>query len=287
MEATRDENWLRGEARWYPRLESTESNLAGEVGPPESWDMAAADIDTRGWARQRLAPLGPRILVPLAMAPLFLVMTAIPLAFPGRTADDQSVAMSLFIFCWILTLVPFSRLSDGLSNRARQGSLDTYPLALIPFTAGLVFFAAHIGIDTRLGWLSYAFFWYAWFLTTRNITDSVSHSTARWLLPINSEDIAREIFADGWTRSHISFRNGPLATWDSPLPDYAADLIGVSRDDDRFVAFTLKHRGGTLHDPFSESLTTDPRFAALFANPPLTISGEAWPARYRVSSEEE
>ena len=69
------------------------------------------------------------------------------------------------------------------------------------------------------------------------------------------------------------------------IPEYAADLTGVTRGDSTFVAFTLKHRGGTLHDPFSEKLVEKQAFAELFSSPPLVIAGEAWPERFIAPAE--
>ena len=57
--------------------------------------------------RQRLEPLCPRILYTTAWAPFFLIASAVPLAFPGTTPNDQLVAVSLFSFSWILLVVGF------------------------------------------------------------------------------------------------------------------------------------------------------------------------------------
>lgn len=236
--------------------------------------------------RQRLAPLGPRILYTTAWAPFFLLASVAPLAFPGRTPDDQSVTTALFAISWALLLVPFLRLKDGLPNRASKSVLDLYPFDAPYIALGALIFPLHILIDTRIGWLSFAFFALAQYRTIRNFTDCAGRNTARWLLPIESDDFASEILAPGWVADSSAFRNGPLAHWGGALPDYAADLIGATRGDSTFVAFTLKHRGGTLHDPFSDHLVSDPAFEGLLASPPLVIGGEAWAERFKPADEQ-
>lgn len=286
MQAARDSDWLAGEGRWYPASESVPESLAGEANPPESWSVTDHRDGGRGWIRQRLQPLGPMILYTTAWAPFFLLASLVPLVFPGNTPDDQNVALALFAISWLLLFVPFSKLRDGLENRARANPLDLYPFEGGLMLLGAFLFLLHVMIDPRIGGIAFAFFAYVQYRTIGNITVSVGHNSARWLLPIESSDFSKDILTQGWVEVSAGFRNGPLAQWNGPLPEYAADLAGVTRGDSTFVAFTLKHRGGTLHDPFSEKLVAKQAFADLFASPPLVIAGEAWPERFITPAEQ-
>lgn len=286
MDAARDSHWMSGAPHWYPTVEGIPERVTGEADAPESWSATTPQVGGRGWMRQRLSPLGAAILYSTAWAPFFLVISALPLAFPGNTPNDQYVALGLFLASWLLLIVPFTNLRDGLENQARTSALDTYPVDAILILVGAAFFALHILIDPRIGWISFAIFAYAQYRTIANISASVSMNSARWLLPITKQDFSPDILTTGWEASSKTFRNGPLAVWIGPLPEYAATLIGVTRGDSSFVAFALKHRGGTLHDPFSESLVADSRFDSLLAAPPLTIAGEAWPDRFGPSGEQ-
>lgn len=230
--------------------------------------------------------MGPRILFSTAWAPFFLLLSVVPLALPGRTPNDQSIATTLFAISWALLLIPFLKLKDGLPNRAAKSVLDLYPLDVLFIVLGGLTFPLHILVDTRIGWLSFAFFAIAQYRTIRNFTVCAGRNSARWLLPLESADFSTEVLGQGWVADSKRFRNGPLAHWDGPLPEYAADLIGVTRGDSTFVAFTLKHRGGTLHDPFSEHLVGESAFEGLLGSPPLVIGGEAWPERFLPSAEQ-
>ncbi len=287
VEAARDSEWLCGESHWFPNHDSAPKHIKGEVEPPSSWSPTTAQKGSRGWIRQRLSPLGPMILYTTAWAPFFLIASSFPLAFPGRTPDDQNVALALFLISWLLLIVPFSRLRDGLVNRARSGFFDMYPFETSMILLGTVVFFLHVLISPLVGWLAYLIFGFAQYRTISNITECVGHNSARWLLPINRKDIAEDILGDGWERDSKTFRNGPIAHWGFPLPGYAATLVGVTRGKDSFIAFTLKHRGGTLHDPFSEEIASDERFSSIIEKPPVNISGEMWPTRFLNMDEEE
>ena len=81
-------------------------------------------------------------------------------------------------------------------------------------------------------------------------------------------------------------KNGPLAIWEGDLPNYTADIVGVTRGEVSFVAFNLKHKSGILHDPFSTCFTENQQFHTLLENPPTKISGEIWPEHYFPNEEE-
>ena len=110
-------------------------------------------------------------------------------------------------------------------------------------------------------------------------------NSARWLLPINPEDYSKDVLTEGWIVVSNNFRIGTLAQWEGPLPEYVANLIGVTRGDSNFVAFTLMHRVGTIHDAFSDTFISDSRFESLLFSPPLMIAGEAWSERFLAPTE--
>ena len=277
---------MRGQALWYPAGESTPEHLVGEENPGENWDIASGSEVGRGWMRQRLQPLGPRILYTTAWAPFFLIASAIPLAFPGRTPDDQLVAISLFSASWFLLLLGFRKLQDGLPIPVEGLLKKFYPFDIVLMLPAAMVFLLHILIDSRLGWLSFLLFAFAQYRTIQNLISVAGENSARWLLPINSEDYSEAVLNDGWMGVSNNFRNGTLARWEGALPEYTANLIGVTRGDSSFVAFTLMHRVGTIHDAFSDTFVSDPRFASLLSSPPLLIAGEAWPERFLATTDE-
>ena len=286
MKGTRDSEWMRGQALWYPASESTPEHLVGEENPGENWDIASSSEVGRGWMRQRLQPLGPRILYTTAWAPFFLIASAIPLAFPGRTPDDQLVAISLFSASWFLLLLGFRKLQDVLPNTVEGLLKKFYPFDIVLMLPAAIVFLLHILIDSRLGWLSFLLFAFAQYRTIQNLISVAGENSARWLLPINSEDYSEAVLNDGWMGVSTNFRNGTLARWEGALPEYTANLIGVTRGDSSFVAFTLMHRVGTIHDAFSDTFVSDPRFASLLYSPPLLIAGEAWAERFFATTDE-
>ena len=286
MKGTRDSEWMRGQALWYPASESSPEHLVGEENPGENWDIASSSEVGRGWMRQRLQPLGPRILYTTAWAPFFLIASAIPLALPGRTPDDQLVAISLFSASWFLLLLGFRKLQDGLPIPVEGLLKKFYPFDIVLMLPAAIVFLLHILIDSRLGWLSFLLFALAQYRTIQNLISVAGENSARWLLPINSEDYSEAVLNDGWMGVSTNFRNGTLARWEGALPEYTANLIGVTRGDSSFVAFTLMHRVGTIHDAFSDTFVSDHRFATLLSSPPLLIAGEAWPERFLATTDE-
>ena len=286
MKGTRDTEWMRGQSLWYPASESSPEHLVGEENPGENWDIASSSEVGRGWMRQRLQPLGPRILYTTAWAPFFLIASAIPLAFPGRTPDDQLVAISLFSASWFLLLLGFRKLQDVLPITVEGLLKKFYPFDIVLMLPAAIVFLLHILIDSRLGWLSFLLFAFAQYRTIQNLISVAGENSARWLLPINSEDYSEAVLNDGWMGVSNNFRNGTLARWEGALPEYTANLIGVTRGDSSFVAFTLMHRVGTIHDAFSDTFVSDPRFASLLSSPPLLIAGEAWAERFFATTDE-
>ena len=235
--------------------------------------------------RQRLNPLGPRILYTTAWAPFFLIASVLPLAFPDRTPDDQLVAISLFSVSWFLLLTGFRRLQEGLPIPVEGLLKKFFPFDIVLILPAVIIFSLHIVIDSRLGWFSFVLFAIAQYRTIQNIILVAGQNSARWLLPINPEDYSEEVLTEGWIVVSNNFRIGTLAQWEGPLPEYVANLIGVTRGDSNFVAFTLMHRVGTIHDAFSDTFISDSRFESLLFSPPLMIAGEAWSERFLAPTE--
>ena len=286
MKGAGDSEWLRGQPLWYPASESTPEHLVGEENPGDNWDIASGSEINRGWMRQRLEPLGPRILYTTAWAPFFLIASAIPLAFPGTTPNDQLVAVSLFSFSWILLVVGFRRLQDGLPFPAEGVLKKFYPFDIAIISPAIIFFLSHILIDSRLGWISFALFAVAQYRTIQNLISLASENCAIWILPIKPDDYSEAVLNQGWSCVSANFRIGTLARWEGVLPEYTASIAGMTRGESRYVTFTLMHRLGVIHDAFSDTFVTDSRFTSLLSSPPLLIAGEAWSEEYIATTDE-
>jgi len=162
-----------------------------------------------------------------------------------------------------------------------------FPLDLFYFCLGAIFFILHILIDPRLGWLGFLLFLTAWVRTIRNISNSLSVNSSRWLLPISSSDYSRDILNDGWKISSNKFRNGLIATKSDIFGSYSAELTGVSYRNYRFIAFSMVYRNRIIHDPFNTNFVSNIQINNFLSLPPLKISGEHWPEIFTVEIEEE
>ena len=201
---------------------------------------------------------------------------------PGVAIDDQNLAIIFFSISWILVLVPFLWFSNGNSE-----SLNLFPLEALPFFLGVVLFILHIMIDPKLGWLGYIFFLYSWLKTVNNISNSLSVNSARWLLPISISDFSDDIFNEGWILLTRNFRNGLIAKYSKDLVHYSAEITGLTRGDNKFLAFSIVYQGRIIHDPFNHNFISDTELNRLLKAPPLKISGESWPSNLIVIREEE
>ena len=124
-----DQEWLSGNPIWWPNSEENDKLFRfGEEIPNESWDFTTYDIGGRGWMRQRLEPVGPRILFTTAWSLFFLIASTIPLIFPNKIfVDDQNLAISFFLISWFLLLVPFLWFSNGNSESFNLFPLQDHP----------------------------------------------------------------------------------------------------------------------------------------------------------------
>lgn len=282
MEVGLDHQWLVGEPRWrrLPDDSSQQDTKGGELSPPESWLSTTAQEGGKGWARQRLQPVAPSILMPIAWSPLFLLLSAIPLILPDRLpADDQSVAALFFTMAWILILVPLYLVRS--SQPMSEDALLSLPFDWATFAGASVIFALHILVSPILGWISYALFWVAWLRSFRQIEQILQIPAARWLLPIDqsawnsSSQLPSEwqVISERWT-------TGTIARVDCEYGHLA--IAGASRGSDRFLALALLDSAGFVHDPFSDGPVGKALAISLLAQPPIADLGLEWPERLLV-----
>jgi hypothetical protein len=279
-----EQDWLLGESSWWPNSESKPTvSRYGDLQPPESWNHTNPKLGGEGWMRQRLKPVGPQILYYSSWSLFFLISSTAPLIFPNKLPiDDQLLAIIFFSFSWMLTLIPFIWFSNSNNE-----IFTFFPLDLFYFCLGAIFFILHILIDPRLGWLGFLLFLTAWVRTIRNISNSLSVNSSRWLLPISSSDYSRDILNDGWKISSNKFRNGLIATKSDIFGSYSAELTGVSYRNYRFIAFSMVYRNRIIHDPFNTNFVSNIQINNFLSIPPLKISGEHWPEIFTVEIEEE
>jgi hypothetical protein len=255
--------------------------MPGEASPPMEWVSTSPSVGNFGWCRQRLRPLAWSLLRPLAWAPLFLLLSAVPLAIPGQTPDDQAVSALFFLLSWGLVILPilFSRNSQPTSG----GSVLSLPVDWASLIIAFVLFALHIVIDPRLGWFSYGLFWLAYFRTIQLVQTSMMAPPSRFLLPIQPRDWEGGldypwiVSSDRWSRNRIAsvqLENGELV------------LSGSSRSGQDFLSLAFVHKSGFILDPFHERLSKEPGLSDLLSKP-LPVVGREWPARFLQFSEEE
>ena len=282
MEASLDRYWLLGEPGWWNLGKEMPPDFRpGELAPPETWVSSTPRIGNLGWIRQRLRPLAWPLLRPMAWAPTFLVATAIPLAFSGRTPNDQAIALALFALTWVLIVMPLI-LARNVQPTS-SGTTLSLPVDWMSLGLGAALFPLHLLVDPRLGWASYAMFWIAYIRTVFMVQETMKTPPARFLLPIDTEDWSGEmsesweVLSEIWARREIAR---------APCGNGNLVVSGVSRGEDDFLALTLVHKSGFVLDPFHESLDGDYKLAELLTMP-LVINGKQWPNRFVLSSEEE
>ena len=282
MEAGSDQHWLLGEPSWWKRGDSTPPDFRpGELAPPESWVSSTPRIGNFGWIRQRFRPLAWPLLRPMAWSPMFLVATAMPLAFPGLTSNDQYLAILLFLTTWALVLIPLilARNAQPMSNN----SILALPVDWVSLALGSALFPMHILFDPRIGWVSYALFWIAYLRTVQKVQDVMVTPPARLLLPMETEDWGGdlpdpwEILSKHWSRDTIA-----RAECDSGH----LVIAGTAKGGSDFLSMTFVHRSGFVQDPFHETLSANRGLVAVLAQP-IPITGTQWPERFIVPSEEE
>ena len=141
-----DRNWLLGDPGWWKNSDEKPPDFrAGELSPPLPWASTTPSVGNFGWCRQRMRPLVWPLLRPLAWAPLFLFLSAIPLAIPGRTPNDQITSMFFFSISWRLVFLPilFSRNAQPQS----KGSLLSLPVDWVSLVLASAIFPFHLSIQ--------------------------------------------------------------------------------------------------------------------------------------------
>ena len=282
MEVGLDHQWLVGEPKWsrVPDDSSHQDTRRGETSPPESWLSTTAQEGGRGWARQRLQPVAPSILMPLAWSPLFLLLSAIPLILPNRLpADDQIVTALFFTLSWVLVLAPLylARSAQSMS----EGTFLSLPFDWTTFAVASAIFALHMLVSPILGWASYALFWVSWFRTYRRIERVLRIPASRWLLPIDqSAWKSSHQLSPEWQVTSERWTTGPIARLGC---DYGHLVIaGASRGSDRFLALALVDGAGFVHDPFTDGPVGEALIVDLLSQPPVKDLGLEWPERLLV-----
>ena len=240
--------------------------------------------------RQRLKHPASLLLLPFSWSAFFLLVTVVPLLFPGRMPDDQVVAIALFTISWLLLLVPIhiARSKQPTADRLSR-TLNPSPFSVGPFLLGCVLFIAHIVIHPIIGWFSYVAFWVAWSRSVGNTARTFESGPVRWLLPGDAADWkTSEELSDGWRVENERWRTGPLAHHERELVrGWTARLFGVERSGHRFVALSLIDRNGFLFDPFAARLIGNANLESIIESPPIATTGIEWPQRFLQPIEEE
>ena len=277
-----DRHWLLGEPGWWKNSGALPPDFrAGELPPPLPWVSTTPRVGNFGWCRQRMRPLVWPLLRPLAWAPLFLFLSAIPLALPGRTPNDQITSMFFFSISWGLVFLPilFARNAQPMSSEA----LLSLPVDWASLALASAIFPLHLSIDPRIGWLSYAMYWVAYVRTVQLVQAAMMTPPARFLLPIEPDDWSGEL-GPPWEISSTKWSRKRLASVD--LPNGAVVLSGSSRSGHDFLSLAFVHRSGFVQDPFHERSIAESGLAELLAHP-LEVVGREWPASLLPSPEEE
>tara|TARA_B100000579_G_C22834066_1_gene857617 strand:- start:1588 stop:2247 length:660 start_codon:yes stop_codon:yes gene_type:complete len=214
------------------------------------------------------------MLVPIAWTAFFLVAASFPLIFPGRTSDDQLIASALFGIGWTLTIAPLAFTGAIGNHPARKSVFDIYPIDAKSILIGLIFFAAHVFINTLFGWLAYLFFWIAWVRTVVAISEAVEPSCGRWLLPVTAEAYAASMVAEGWQKKERRFGTDCLVVGPE-VGDSKIIIEGVRHHTGTYLAVSLLGRSGYRYDPFQTRLH-NPIPANMLHEPPIEIANLKW-----------
>jgi len=302
MEADLDSDWLYGESSWWQRAEGKPESewVSIEIEPNEHWN---------GWKRQRLKPMAPRFVFAPSWSLAMLIASTFPLIFPGKTPDDQMVSSLLFFGSFFLLMIQPVRIAsampdgdglimlkwwwfgDGFSNYSR-----TMLLALF----GGLSFAGHIIIDVRIGWVSYLCFLMLWFHLTFRAATALMPPSGRWLIPIGDLQFDGSRVSEDWELYRKRFFPNRLAKLDLNN-GHSAEIHGVKRGNEKFIALHIRHPSSILYDPFVDVSRIGsinfyglgfcgPRIediAGVLEEPPITFTPGTWLGKYLTQNEEE
>ena len=282
MEARLDSDWLLGESRWW-NLDGQDPPdfRKGELAPPAPWVSTTPRVGNFGWCRQRYRPLAWSILRPFAWAPLFLALSAIPIAFPGRTPDDQLVSLGFFSLCWSLVVIPLL-MARNAQPMSGTGILSL-PLDWPSLALAITIFPIHIFYDSRVGWASYVLFWFAYIRTVQLVQNSMRVTPARFLLPVNPEDWGGGL-PPPWEEHSANWARKAIAS--VKLDTGTLVIAGASRSGQDFLALAFVHDSGFIQDPFHQNMSADESLSRILESPP-PIVGTEWPSKLLHISEEE
>ena len=282
MEAESDKFWLLGNPSWWDlNGENPPDFMKGELAPPHPWVSTTPRIGNFGWCRQRLRPLAWSLLRTIAWAPFFLAASSFPLAFPGNTINDQVVSIALFSLFLLLLFFPI--FSSRNSQPTPVTSIRSLPIDWPFFMIASMLFPLHILHDPRIGWVSYALFWVAFFRTTALVQKSMMAPCSRFLLPIDRQDW-EGVLPDPWRVLSKQWSRRELANAD--FENGSISLSGTSRSGQDFLAISFVHKSGFVIDPFHYNTSKEEGLTEFLASP-IPIVGRQWPTNLLLVSEEE
>ncbi len=282
MEARLDSEWLLGEPRWWNiDGDGPPDFRQGELTPPAPWVSTTPRVGNFGWCRQRYRPLAWSLLRPFAWAPLFLALSAIPIAFPGRTPNDGLVSLGFFSLCWSLVVIPLL-MARNAQPMSGSGILSL-PLDWPSLALAITIFPIHIFYDSRVGWASYALFWFAYIRTVQYVQNSMRVTPGRFLLPVDPADWGADL-PPPWKEHSTSWARKEIAS--AKLDTGRLVIAGASRSGQDFLALAFVHDSGFVHDPFHENMPSDEILSRILESPP-PIVGTEWPSILLHNSEEE
>jgi len=244
-----------------------------EIMPPKKWKLADRNKVGKGWMRQRFKPPARRILLPCSWSIFFMIATVVPLIFPGQTPNDQVVALILFLIAWSLVFFPAWMVQNEMP---RGGGLLIGKNTIVYLSLGAIIFPLHILIDPKIGWISYAFFWGAWYSQIIRFQNGFSVPSNRWILPFDRSEWSENILEKNWQIVSVKWRNGPLATHSFIK---GLELHGTSRSGERFITLHFHGGEGWLNDPFTMQMKSD-KIHNFLNNPPVTTNGKVWNNRF-------
>ena len=274
MEATEDRFWLVGNPAWWKmgEGETPPALRGGETLLPEAWANSGSGM--ANWSRQRLRPLAWGLLKPSAWAPFFLVSSSFPLAFPGKTPDDQAVASILFLVSWTLLIIP--QMLERNSQPSSGGSLLSLPIDWKLLLAGIVIFPLHIEVDPRIGWISYSLFIASMVRSIRLMSESIAIPPARIVAPVNAKALDGFVIDGQWTVLSDRWRRGPIATLGTEKGSLL--ISGNSRSGFDFISLAYRHQTGFVQDCFFEGHPESEALSEILSSPPILFEGAEWPS---------
>ena len=125
-------------------------------------------------------------------------------------------------------------------------------------------------------------------------------SSGRWLIPLGGTKYNGSGISDEWVVDRKRFFPGRLA-FKHLSGGRRAELHGVKRGGEKFIAFHIRHPSSILYDPFVDNERIGmiqccglgycglrlEEVRDILAQPPITISVGEWPEKFLMQDEEE